>query len=245
MNRLPKGNVFLISLTTTMPTKKTNFHKRELGSGAFTVEDVSMILGQSHQKVYRYIKEYGDVKFGKLYNETYSWSVDKTLVVNFYALIELHVIFLLMETHKIKLSEINKAREVLAKSFGTPYPLATQKIFTDKKDILYKHLDEYVNANKTHQFNLKEIVAPSLKKVEWKNGAAYRYFPLGKQHSVVVDPLRQHGQPTIIKSNLRTQTIWRMYESGEPKENIKTLYDLTTKELDDALLFYKSINKAA
>lgn len=217
----------------------TNFHKREIGYGAFTASDIAKILGAPTQKVYRYIKEYGDARFGeKLFKESYSWKVDGTRVVNFYAFIELSIFLLLRQKYNFKVSEINKVREVLAKAFNTPYPFASRTLYVEQKKIFYKELDQLVNADGTHQFNLDSIVAPFLEKIDFEEDKAVRYFPMGRERNVVVDPTRQYGQPTVSGRGLRVQTLGRMYDSGESKEKIKILYDLSTKELDDALLYY-------
>jgi uncharacterized protein (DUF433 family) len=217
-----------------------NFHKRELESGVFTATDIASILNQTSQKVDRYIREYGDVRFGKkLFNETYSWKVAGTRVVNFYAFIELAVFFRLREKYHLPISKINKARESMAEALGTPYPFASCKMLTDTKNLLYDRLGDLINADKTHQLNLREIVEPILDKIEFDGDTASRFFPLGKKSDVVVDPQHQFGQPIIKNTNIRVDTIGRMHHGGESTENLRWLYDLTPKQVNDALRYYK------
>ena len=70
-------------------------HKNELGCGIYTIPDISRLLNIERRKVTRYISEYFDEKIGReLFNDTYSWSVNKrNKAVNFYILIELFTFF--------------------------------------------------------------------------------------------------------------------------------------------------------
>ena len=74
-------------------------HKNELGSGFYTVPDISRLLGFSQDKVRRYLNDYWDDRLGrKLFSDTYTWSADnRTKAVNFYVLIELYTFFKLQQ----------------------------------------------------------------------------------------------------------------------------------------------------
>src|SRR5689334_21131083 len=99
--------------------------------------------------------------------------------------------------------KINQAREAISKRLQTPYPLATSKVFTDHKAIFYSSGKELLNADRTQQINLEEIVFPFLQKIDFDDkGVAERYWPLGKSASIVVDPHHQYGQPTIKDTNI-------------------------------------------
>ncbi len=56
---------------------------------------------------------------------------------------------------------------------------------------------------------------------------------------MVVDPHHQFGQPILHGTNINAEVIFSMYESGEPVESIGILYDLTKKQVNDAIFFYK------
>jgi uncharacterized protein (DUF433 family) len=220
----------------------SQFHRSELGAGIFTVPDVSFILGLPLPKVRRYIKDYGDVKFGqKLFHENYSWFEGTTRAVNFYALIEMYVFFYLREKLGLSVHKINSAREEIAKAMETPYPFANHAVLADRKGILYHTGTNLVNADKSQQVNLEEIVTPFLKKIEFDRVSkrALRYWPLGKDTQIVVDPRRQFGQPTIEGTNICAETIERMYSAGESRGNIVRLFDVTENQIDDVLRLYQ------
>ena len=218
-----------------------NFHKNKIGTGVFTTSDVAAILGKSTHRVSRYIKEYGDSRIGrKLFNEDYSWFVDGSRLVNFYALIEIAVFLLLRDEFQLQISTITKAHESMASMLNTPYPFASAKVFTDSKKICYESIGDLINADSSHQINIKEIVRPLLDKIDFDGfDLAMRYYPLGKSHEVVVDPRHQFGQPTIRNTNIRVETIKDMMDGGETIESMKLLYGLNKKQIADSLLYYK------
>ena len=74
------------------------------------------------------------------------------------------------------------------------------------------------------------ILDPFLLKIDYnQNNLAERFYPDGKKHNVVVDPHHQFGQPTIIGTNIKTETIYNLYKGGEKKSDICLMYDLSKK----------------
>ncbi len=214
--------------------------KQEVGSGIYTISDIAKILGYPQQKVRRYINDYWDDHLGKkLFNDTYSWKKGKIKAVNFYVLIELYICFLLRE-NGASTQAIMKARENMASELKTPYPFASHKVLLAGKKILYELKDLIISADGTKQINLTEIIRTFARKIDFdKNNLATKFWPKGKESSIVVDPHHQFGQPTINGTNINAEGIFSMYESKEPVETIGILYDLTEKQVWDAINFYK------
>lgn len=215
--------------------------KQKIGSGIYTIPDISQILGYPQQKVRRYIKDYWDNQLGKkLFTETYSWKNEKVKAVNFYVLIELYTCFLLREKGASTIS-IMKARENMVKELKTPYPFASHKVLLAGKKILYELEDLIISADGSKQLNLSEIIKEFAKNLNFdKNNLANKFWPKGKNNSIVVDPHHQFGQPIINGTNINAEGIFSMYQSSEPIETIGILYDLTEKQVKDAINFYKS-----
>lgn len=218
-------------------------HKNELGYGIYTIPDISRLLKVDRRKVARYISEYWDEKIGrKLFSETYSWSVNqRNKAVNFYVLIELFTFFKLQELG-VKAKTILKARTSIAKELNIDYPFASSKLLTDGKRIWYKFEDAIVNADGSSQTNFVKIIEDFAIKVDFSRTTflAEKYWPLGRNINVVVDPHRQFGQPIIEGTSINAEVIYSMYKSGEPIDTISILYDLTEKEVNDAINFFRT-----
>jgi len=216
-------------------------YKSKLGYGVYTVPDISKLLGIDRRKVNRYILEYWDERTGrKLFNDSYSWETDKsTKAVNFYVLIELFTFFRLQELG-VKTRKILKSREQMAEELKVEYPFASAQLLTDGNKIWYKFEEDIVNADGSSQTNFVKIIESFARKVDFcPDNLAKRFYPAGKSSSIVVDPHHQFGQPVIKGTNVNTEVIFSMYQSGEPLKAISILYDLTEKEVNDAVNFYR------
>jgi uncharacterized protein (DUF433 family) len=220
---------------------KTIAHKNELGYGIYTIPDISRLLKIERRKVTRYISEYWDERVGhKLFNDTYSWTANKrNKAVNFYVLIELHTFFELQKLG-VKAKTILKARSSISKELGLEYPFASSELLTDGNRIWYQFEEDIVNADGTLQTNFVNVINFFASKVDFQDtGLAGRFWPFGKEKSIVVDPHHQFGQPVIRGTNVNAEVIYSMYKSGEPPSALAVLYDLTQQEVTDAIDFYR------
>ncbi len=217
------------------------FHKQQLGSGIYTIPDISTLLKIPQSKVRRYLNEYWDERLGKqLFNETYSWSIGNNIkAVNFYTLIELYTCFHLQELG-VTPKQILKSRIAMAKDLAIPYPFANAKLLSDGKKIWYEFKDCIVNADGSKQTDFVEFIRQFANKIEFNSSKiADKFWPAGRESDVVVNPHNQFGQPVLNGTNINAEVIFSMYESGEPIDAIGILYDLTKKQIDDAISFYK------
>jgi Uncharacterized conserved protein len=221
----------------------SNFHKQQLGSGIYTIPDISKLLNIPQAKVRRYLNEYWDDRLGKkLFNETYSWTADnKTRAVNFYTLIELFTCFHLQELG-VKPREILKSRMAMVKDLKVPYPFASDKLLSDGKKIWYEFKDSIVKADGSKQSDFVEFIRVFANKIEFnRNKIAEKFWPAGRQSEVIINPHNQFGQPILNGTNINAEVIFSMYESGEQIDTIGILYDLTKKQVNDAISFYKKL----
>jgi uncharacterized protein (DUF433 family) len=217
-------------------------HKNELGFGIYTIPDISRLLKIDRRKVKRFINEYWDARIGrKLFSDSYSWSVNqRNKAVNFYVLIELFTFFKLQELG-VKAKTILKARQSISSELKLDYPFASSKLLTDGKKIWYKFEDDIVNADGSSQTNFVKIIEEFATNVDFSTTTflAEKFWPFGRELKVLVDPHRQFGQPIIEGTSINAEVIYAMYKSGEPLDAIAILYDLTEKEVNDAINFFR------
>jgi uncharacterized protein (DUF433 family) len=216
-----------------------------LGNGIYTIPDLAFILRLPPQKVRRWMNDFWNSRLGEKYHGKYSWGEGRDKATNFYTLIEFYVFYQLRELN-VGIKAILKAHEAMAKQLNTPYPFASSQVLTDGKSILYCLEDgTTIKADKSLQIAFKEIIESFCKKIEFsKSKLAERYYPLGKEHHIVVDPHHQFGQPVIEHTNLLAETIFDLHTAGEKKEVLARLYKISPKEIDDAVAFF-SPKKAA
>jgi uncharacterized protein (DUF433 family) len=210
---------------------KTPPKKHGLGDGIYTVADIAAILQLPAPKVRRWLAAY--------WNQ-YAWTVDRSVAVNFQALVEFYVLYHLGEAG-INTAEVIRAKTALAEWFKTPFPFAqknvVENIRTDQFRIYLELEGHIVCLDGTKQLNL-DFIRQFFLKLDFDNASiALRFWPRGKEKSIVVDPQRQFGHPVIDKTNIYPETIFGLYQGGETIPFICSAYDLTEKDVNDAIAY--------
>jgi uncharacterized protein (DUF433 family) len=207
----------------------------------YTVPDIAHILRIPVAKVNRWVKEYWDKRFSKSFGQTYSWKSGSSRAVNFHTLIELCICFKLSEDG-VSTKAIIEAHQALSEIFNTSHPFASAeilpKISSDSKKIYFKENDKIIYSLDVHrQFNV-EFVQLFFKNIEFnENSIAQRLWPLGKDRHIVVDPSHQFGQPVVENTNIYPETLYGLFKAGEPINFIAHIYDISEKDVSDAIEF--------
>lgn len=215
-----------------------SFETLNIGEGIYTISDLAEILKIKKSRARYWFNAYVRNTLPSITSHRYNFNLDEGLFVNFKSLLQFYVF---EELHKMgfKKKSIISAFKTISKTYNTNYPFATNKILT-AGDSIYVHLDKenIINANKTRQYNLVQVLAPYLKKIQFdSNGNAIKFYPMGEENSVVVDPTIQFGSPTIKGTRIDVKTILDSFNSGDPKSLISKIYEITEKQVDDALNF--------
>lgn len=221
--------------------------KPRIGEGIYTVPEAAHILNLSTPKVRRWIKKYWEIDFpGENHAiDSYTWGESRDKAFNFYTLIEIIAVHTFREIG-VSFQKIKLAHEILAGILETIYPFSTSQLMTDGITIFYKYDDAaLLNLDKSMQTSFKRIIEPYCQKIDFdeNNYLAERYWPLGKEHAIVVDPHHSFGQPTIAGTNITVDSLLTLIRAGEKKEIVASLYDISVREVDDAILFQH--NRAA
>lgn len=217
-------------------------NKLKIGSGVYTVPEIAHILQLPYHKVNLWVNKYWDGELGKAFEGKYSWKIDKSKAINFQTLIEFHVLILFADSG-VKTRDVLNAHKELSQKYNTPYPFSSkeilEKIKTVGKKIFLELGDDTISLDGTKQLNLI-LIKQFFKNLEFGNDSiATKFWPLGKEKSIIVDPKRQFGHPLIEKTNIFPETIFNLFKSGEPIEFIAFTYDLNEKSIYDAIEFCK------
>lgn len=217
----------------------------ELGSGIFTVSDISIILNLKYSKVYNLLNEYWDNRFATQLGQKYSWSVRNTKAVSFHTLVEFYIFFQLKEVG-VATQQILNAHSELSTRYNTPFPFAISHIINRMncfgRKIVFEISDnDIINLDSTKQLNLSFIKSFAHKLDFDKNELAEKFYPLGKTKQVVIDPKHQFGQPTIKGTNIFPKTIFNLYQSKESKKFIAQSFEISIQEVNDAIEYCKNV----
>lgn len=210
------------------------------GQGFYTATDISNILNLNYSKVSYWFRKYVKGEFESSLNYRYYYDVEEITAVNFYTLIEIYV-FDFFRQNKISTNRIVLAHKVLSELLNTPYPFChSDMLLISGKDILIQLGNLLAVSEPGFQQTIKDYVLPYAHKIEFLNKIADKYYPLGKQHSIVVNPKNQFGSPIIDGTNIKVSTLTSLYRGGEEIGFISNLYNLSEQQVRDALIFDKA-----
>ncbi len=82
-----------------------------------------------------------------------------------------------------------------------------------------------------------EVLDPFLDTVEYEGEIARRWWPLGKDVRVLVDPDYGFGLPVVEGVGVRTEIIAERYEAQDSIDEISYDFGVTPEQIDDALLW--------
>ncbi len=215
-------------------------NKLKLGIGIYTSSDISKILNIPYYKVSRWIKKYWDGELGAEYNHRYSWRTSGSDAVGFHTLIEFYVM-MQFSNAGVSTKHILNAHKELTNRYSTPFPFAQKTVLkginTDGRKIFLTINGDTITVDGTKQLNLS-FIKTLFRKLDFNSDElAIRYWPLGRANTVVVDPKRKFGHPVVSNKNIYPETLFSLYKAGETKEYIAFLYELTKKQVNDAIKY--------
>jgi uncharacterized protein (DUF433 family) len=214
--------------------------KPSLGIGLYTLPDVANILNLDSNLVQRWLREYWGNRFSVEHGNPSSWGKGREKAVPFFTLIEFYVFYQLRK-QGVSAQNIAKSHEIIRHELDSAFPFANAVILTDGKKIFYSEDGELIiNADKSKQINFKSIIEEFCHKIDFdKDAYALRYWPLGKEKNIVVDPRHQLGQPTVKNTNILAETLYSMYKAGEKISFISSLYDVPENDVKASIEFFK------
>lgn len=80
-----------------------------------------------------------------------------------------------------------------------------------------------------------EVLNPFLDTVEYEGEIVRRWWPLGKDVAVLVDPNFGFGLPVVEGTGVRTEILAERHGAGDSIEEISYDFDVTPKQINDAL----------
>lgn len=212
----------------------------ELGKGIYSIPDAAAILDMPVSKVRRWVKKYWELEFLQDVDQSYTWGESREKAFHFLTLIEIIAVDSFREIG-VSFPKIKLAHELLTNLLDTPYPFAHAELMSDGKRIFYDVDTTLLEMDQKQQLSFTNLVAPYCKKIDFqeKTQLAERFWPLGKDHEIVVDPHHSFGQPVIKGTNITVETIFSMLNAGESPEFVASIYDLNLNAVEDVMSFMK------
>lgn len=236
-----------------------NEHYSYFGKGLYSTSEVARLSGASGANIRRWLHGYSYNTQGvkvcqKAIIEHDYRKLDGSIALSFLDLIEILFVSAFRK-HGIPLQTIRVASRRAAALVRVSHPFATRRFFTDGKTILTdiahelaRHSESNSDANDLlnlvhQQYEIHDIVWPILSgSVEFGDfDHAQRWWPLGKDIPVVIDPRRNLGKPSISGEYVPTSAIARSYLAEQDLKRVANCYRISEEMVRLALDFEKNL----
>lgn len=143
---------------------------------------------------------------------------------------------------KVKLDTLRQAHAYACKILDLKYPFAWLHLKTDGvhvfSDFEKNHPDaSLLTLDKKGQLTLPGNVIQALELFDYEEEFAARWYPIGRNVPIVIDPRYGAGRPTIPYRRLPVASIYNRWKSGEKINFIASDYSLKPKIVETTLQY--------
>ncbi len=221
---------------------------RLLGSGIYTVPEASRLSRVSSARIRRWLKGYDFKSKQERHHSNPVWTgqfgaLEDKLAVGFLDLMEIRFVRAFLE-RGVSWKTMRDAHLAANLKLGTDHPFCAHRFATDGRAILLQQAQESGDVSLVNitddQREFERIVAPFLKELEFADGVT-RWWPLGREREVVVDPIRNLGQPTVNRSGVPTRVLARSVKANGSIESVVRWFEVAPEEVRDAVEFERTL----
>jgi uncharacterized protein (DUF433 family) len=162
--------------------------------------------------------------------------------ISFIGLTEAHVLSSIRLVHGISLQKIRTAVEYLQQRLGSEHPLLEFKFKTDGVDLFVEELGHLLNATKSGQAAMRDIVELFLERIDWDDRRLpRRLYPFSQSERrtdpriIVIDPNVSFGRPMIATTGVTTSAIADRFKAGESIGSLVEDFGSTAAEIEAAI----------
>ena len=218
-----------------------------LGIGLYTVPEASRLTGIPPARLSRWLRGYSYRSGEAVAVSEPVWQrqlpeIEGTLGLGFLDLMEVRFIDAFRKANvpwRVIWFCAERARELC----GADHPFSTQRFRTDGRTIFAEIVDQAGEAQlldlAKSQFAFAHVIAPSLYAgIEFSDrDRPIRWWPLGRQVPVVIDPVRSFGQPIVSTRGIPTAVLADAVAAEGSVAKVARLFLLSPAAVDAAVRF--------
>jgi hypothetical protein len=215
-------------------------------TGIYSVSDAARLTGVSAGRIRRWLRGYhyraGDKQRALPPLWRGQWPpIHGNLALGFQDLIEIRFVDAFLK-QGASWAAIHRARERAAELFQVSHPFCTNRFVTDGRQFFVQAEPEQpslLEINSPQQV-FTQIMKPFIRELEFKDGSGViRWWPLGDDRAVVLDPERNFGRPITSPGAVPTEVIANAPNSARPEGlgQLAQWYEISEKEVRDAIAF--------
>jgi uncharacterized protein (DUF433 family) len=216
-----------------------------IGSGIYTVSEASRLTQVSTWRIRRWIRGYSfrtrrEIHTSHPVVQSRLASINDSLALSFVDLVEVKLVDRLLE-RGVTWKTLREASRRGAELLGQSHPFSTGRFWTDGKTVLLELAAEEQDAALLDvirdQYIFKKVLAPFLAQLDFEQDSAIRWWPLGKQRRIVIDPARSFGQPIVSREGVPTLVLAKAVKVERSLESVAKWFKVSRSSLRDAVDF--------
>lgn len=132
----------------------------------------------------------------------------------------------------LPMARIRPAVQILRDEMGLEHALLSEKLKTDGAEILLENGDRDLIVVRNRQGVFRDVVEQYLQTISYRDGLVDSVrLPTYEGVEVVLDPLRNSGQPTIARLGVSVEDVVSRVRAGEPFVDVGDDFGLTDAEI--------------
>jgi len=221
-----------------------------VGQGIYTVPEVSRLTGAPSPSIYNWLfggSVSGYQKKKPLRNPALAHQFDlmnHIANVSFKDMIQVRFVQYFRE-QGVSLQTIRNAAHNASNLLATTHPFCSAEFKTDGTNLLAKVVEidgeESLVELKNLQHVFKDIIDPFLTSLDYDEETVSRWWQ-DNEHSIVIDPSRNFGRPSLAKEGCPTVTIYEAYIANEKSaEVVSEWYEISIESVISAVQFEEKL----
>ncbi len=219
-----------------------------IGEGVYSPSEVERLTGISASKIIRWFRGHsvGSKRYEALWTPSMR-SSDNKLYLSFRDLTEARVADVFLRKG-LSAQKVRRAIQLAQVELGETRPLSSARFRTDGRTIFLQVADEDGDGERDllldlfkSQLAFKRIIEPSLKDVDFSDSAPSRWWILGRDKRILVDPSRAFGRPIEEESSVPTGILANAFRAEGSVSGAAKAYNVSPSAIRRALEFEERI----
>ena len=215
-------------------------------TGIYLVRDAAHLTGVSAGRIRRWLRGYRYHSRKKTYASPPLWHgqwkpMKHSFALGFLDLIEIRFVDAFLKAG-VTWTTLRQARERAEEMFKVSHPFCTHGFATEGRAIfveLHRETGESSLLEIVEQQHMfRQIIRPFLKELEFVKGSGLvRWWPLGENRLVALDPTRNFGRPIIATHGVPTEALANAVRATGSIAEVSRWYEVPTEEIQEAVEF--------
>lgn len=227
-----------------------------LGVGVYTVPEAARLTHIPARTIRRWAVGYRYTRGEAVHSAPAVWkrqiaTVEDSVALSFRDLIEVRFVAF-FRGRGVSWKAIRTAAQCAAEIIQDSHPFSTKRFKTDGKSIFAELIQasgkETLLDLARQQYEIKSVVEPFLYEgLEFSDLglAPVRWWPLGKNRRVTIDPERSFGQPIVSPESVPTSILAKAYRAEGTIDAVARWFMVPNKAVADAVEFETQLAAAA